>query len=84
MGFAAETDDLINNALQKLKEKNLDLIVANPIGKPDAGFGWDTNQVLFLFPDGKTKSLPVMLKDEVAGLIFDNILHRKKKKPRKS
>ncbi len=84
VGFAAETDDLINNALQKLKEKNLDMIVANPIGKPDAGFGWDTNQVLLLFPDGKTKSLPVMLKDEVAGLIFDNILHHQKKKPGKS
>ena len=84
VGFAAETEDLINNALKKLKEKNLDLIVANPIGKPDAGFGYDTNQVLFLFPDGKTKSLPVMPKDGVAGLIFDNIVYRKKKKPRKS
>jgi len=83
VGFAAETDDLIQNARQKLKEKNLDLIVANPIGKPDAGFGWDTNQVLFLFPDGKTKSLPVMLKDEVAGLIFDSIINQKKKKPKK-
>jgi len=84
VGFAAETEDLINNALQKLKEKNLDLIVANPIGKPDAGFGYDTNQVLFLFPDGKTKSLPLMPKDEVAGLIFDNIVNRKNKKPKKS
>jgi len=84
VGFAAETEDLINNALQKLKEKNLDLIVANPIGKPDAGFGYDTNQVLFLFTDGKTNSLTVMPKDEVAGLIFDNIVCRKNKKPRKS
>jgi phosphopantothenoylcysteine decarboxylase/phosphopantothenate--cysteine ligase len=77
VGFAAETEDLLNNALQKLKEKNLDLIVANPIGKADAGFGSDTNQVLFLFPDGKTKSLPVMLKDDVASLIFDTIVKRK-------
>jgi phosphopantothenoylcysteine decarboxylase / phosphopantothenate---cysteine ligase len=84
VGFAAETEDLIQNALQKVKEKNLDMIVANPIGKPDAGFGWDTNQVLFLFPDGKTKTFPVMLKDEVADLIFDTILNRKKKKFRKS
>jgi phosphopantothenoylcysteine decarboxylase/phosphopantothenate--cysteine ligase len=84
VGFAAETEDLIDNAFQKLKEKNLDLIVANPIGKPDAGFGCDTNQVLLLFPDGKTKSLPLMPKDEVAGLIFDNIVNRKNKKPKKS
>ncbi|MBA4394209.1 MAG: bifunctional phosphopantothenoylcysteine decarboxylase/phosphopantothenate--cysteine ligase CoaBC [Desulfobacca sp.] len=77
VGFAAETEDLLNNALQKLREKNLDLIVANPIGKADAGFGSDTNQVLFLFPDGKTKSLPVMLKDDVASLIFDTIVKRR-------
>ena len=83
VGFAAETKDLLENAYQKIKEKNLDMIVANPIGKPDAGFGWDTNQVLFLFPDGKTESLPVMPKEDIAGLIFDNILIRKKKKPRK-
>jgi phosphopantothenoylcysteine decarboxylase / phosphopantothenate---cysteine ligase len=79
VGFAAETDDLIRNALEKVKEKNLDMIVANPIGKPDAGFGSDTNQVLFLFPDGQTQTLPVMLKDDVAGLIFDTILKRKKR-----
>jgi phosphopantothenoylcysteine decarboxylase/phosphopantothenate--cysteine ligase len=84
VGFAAETKDLLENASQKIKEKNLDMIVANPIGKPDAGFGWDTNQVLFLFPDGKTESLPVMPKEDIAGLIFDNILIRNKKKPRKS
>jgi phosphopantothenoylcysteine decarboxylase / phosphopantothenate---cysteine ligase len=84
VGFAAETDDLLNNAYKKVKEKNLDMIVANPIGKPDAGFGWDTNQVHFLFPDGKTESLPVMPKEEIAGLIFDKILIRKKKKPGKS
>jgi phosphopantothenoylcysteine decarboxylase/phosphopantothenate--cysteine ligase len=80
VGFAAETEGLHKNALQKLKAKNLDLIVANPIGKPDAGFGGDTNQVLFLFRDGKTKFLPVMLKEEVAGLIFDAIVKRKGQK----
>ncbi len=80
VGFAAETEELQKNALQKLKEKNLDLIVANPIGKPGAGFGGDTNQVLFLFPDGKTKSLPVMLKEEVASLIFDTIVKRRGQK----
>lgn len=77
VGFAAETEDLHNNALQKLQEKNLDMIVANPIGTPDAGFGGDTNQVLFIFPEGKTKTFPVMLKEEVAGLILDNIVKRR-------
>jgi phosphopantothenoylcysteine decarboxylase / phosphopantothenate---cysteine ligase len=77
VGFAAETEDLHNNALQKLQEKNLDMIVANPIGTPDAGFGGDTNQVLFIFPEGKTKSFPVMLKEEVAGLILDTIVKRR-------
>ncbi len=83
VGFAAETQDLLNNAFKKIKEKKLDMIVANPIGKPQAGFGSDTNQVLLLFPDGKTESLPVMPKEDIAGLIFDNILLHKKK-PRKS
>jgi phosphopantothenoylcysteine decarboxylase/phosphopantothenate--cysteine ligase len=82
VGFAAETDNLIQNAMQKINEKNLDMIVANPIGKPEAGFGWDTNQVLLLFPDGKTQALPVMLKEEVADLIFDTILKRKKQHPK--
>jgi phosphopantothenoylcysteine decarboxylase/phosphopantothenate--cysteine ligase len=81
VGFAAETEDLLNNASKKIKEKNLDMIVANPIGHPEAGFASDTNQVHFLFPDGKTESLPVMPKEEIAGLIFDNILKRKKRSP---
>jgi phosphopantothenoylcysteine decarboxylase/phosphopantothenate--cysteine ligase len=84
VGFAAETENLIQNAKQKVKEKNLDMIVANPIGKPEAGFGTDTNQVLFLFPDGKSRSFPVMLKEEVADLIFDTILSRMKKKSGKA
>ena len=77
VGFAAETEDLLENGLKKLKEKNLDMIVVNPIGRPESGFGGDTNQVLFIFPEEKTKSFPVMLKDDVAGLIIDTILKRK-------
>jgi len=80
VGFAAETEDLLKNAQQKLKEKRLDLIVANPIGQTGAGFGSDTNQVLLLFSDGKTKSLPILTKDEVAHFIFDTILKIKRSK----
>ena len=82
VGFAAETEDLLENGLKKLKEKNLDMIVVNPIGKPESGFGGDTNQVLFIFPEEKTKSFPVMLKDDVAGLIIDTIIKRKGQKSR--
>jgi phosphopantothenoylcysteine decarboxylase / phosphopantothenate---cysteine ligase len=82
VGFAAETEDLLENGLKKLKEKNLDMIVVNPIGKPESGFGQDTNQVLFIFPEEKTKSFPVMLKDDVAGLILDTILKRRGQKNR--
>jgi phosphopantothenoylcysteine decarboxylase/phosphopantothenate--cysteine ligase len=77
IGFAAETEDLQAYAKKKLKEKNLDLIVANLIGRPESGFAGDTNKVLFIFPDGKTESLPVLLKDEVADLIFDTVLKKK-------
>jgi phosphopantothenoylcysteine decarboxylase / phosphopantothenate---cysteine ligase len=82
VGFAAETEDLLENGLKKLKEKNLDMIVVNPIGRPESGFGGDTNQVLFIFPEEKTKSFPVMLKDDVAGLIIDTIIKRKGQKSR--
>jgi phosphopantothenoylcysteine decarboxylase / phosphopantothenate---cysteine ligase len=77
VGFAAETDHLLGNAEKKLKEKNLDLIVANPIGVPGAGFGSDTNQVHFLYPGGQKESLPRMSKEEVADHLFDRILQRK-------
>jgi phosphopantothenoylcysteine decarboxylase / phosphopantothenate---cysteine ligase len=82
VGFAAETEDLLENGLKKLKEKNLDMIVVNPIGRPDAGFGGDTNQVFFIFPEEKTKSFPVMLKEDIAGLILDTIVKRRGQKYR--
>ena len=77
VGFAAETEHLLRNAGQKLSEKNLDLIVANPIGVPGAGFAGDTNQVHLIFPSGRTKSLPLMSKEAVASELFDRILGEK-------
>jgi phosphopantothenoylcysteine decarboxylase/phosphopantothenate--cysteine ligase len=80
VGFAAETEHLLQNARTKLEEKNLDLIVANPIGVPGAGFAGETNQVHFLFPDGEAEKLPLMLKEEVASRLFDRIIREKGKK----
>ena len=73
VGFAAETEDLKANAVQKLKAKNLDLIVGNLIGAPEAGFGGDTNQVTFFYPDGTVEALDVMPKASVAECLLDRI-----------
>jgi len=85
VGFAAETEDLIANAQKKLKGKNLDLIVANDVTKPGAGFGSDTNQVKILYASGEVKDLPVMSKEEVSQFILDDVaslLKRKNKSER--
>lgn len=73
VGFAAETQDLLNHAQQKLQEKNLDMIVANDVSRTDAGFDVDTNLVKLLYRDGVIEDLPLMSKDEVAGWILDRI-----------
>lgn len=66
VGFAAESQDLLENAQSKLIRKNLDLIVANDISAPDAGFEVDTNRVTLLFADGRTETLPLLNKTAVA------------------
>jgi phosphopantothenoylcysteine decarboxylase/phosphopantothenate--cysteine ligase len=73
IGFAAETQDLKNNALQKLTKKNLDMIVANMIGQDDSGFQADTNQVMFFFKDGREESIPLSSKDTIAHCLLDRI-----------
>jgi len=73
IGFAAESRDLLQNASEKLKSKNLDLIVANDISAADAGFGAPTNRVSLLFADGRKESLPLMEKSEVAGIILNSV-----------
>lgn len=66
VGFAAETQNLLANAAEKIKKKNLDLIVANDVTMSGAGFNSDTNVVKFLFPNGEVKSLEKMSKLDVA------------------
>jgi phosphopantothenoylcysteine decarboxylase / phosphopantothenate---cysteine ligase len=80
VGFAAETDNLLENAREKLKKKNLDLIVANDITKSGIGFGSDENEVTLIDRSGKAKQTPKLSKDEVAHIILDAVLKIAKKK----
>lgn len=73
VGFAAETENLIANATEKLVQKDLDFIVANNLTQCGAGFGCDTNQVKLLFRDGRMTELPFMTKEDVAGCIWDQV-----------
>ena len=72
--FAAETEDLIANAAQKLAKKNADMIVANDVTQEGAGFDVDTNIATLLYADGRIDSLPVMQKRELADEILDGII----------
>ena len=72
-----ETRDLIENSTAKLRKKNLDLIVANNLKVPGAGFGVDTNVVTLISPAG-AESLPLQSKDAVAMRIADEIVKAKK------
>ncbi len=73
VGFAAESNELLENAALKLKNKGLDLIVANDITKKGAGFGSETNRVIFLFPDGKKQELPTLSKYDVADHLIQQV-----------
>ncbi len=77
VGFAAETESLVENARAKLHRKNLDLLVANDVTREDSGFDVDTNAVTLLDRDGTVTPLPVMSKDAVADRIHDWFLQYK-------
>jgi phosphopantothenoylcysteine decarboxylase/phosphopantothenate--cysteine ligase len=74
VGFAAETGKLVANAAKKLKDKNLDMIVANNVSEAGAGFDVDTNVATILDRAGTVRSLPLMSKDELAEQILDHLL----------
>ncbi len=78
VGFAAETDNLIENAAAKLRAKRLDLVVANDVSREDAGFDVDTNIVTLLFPDGRNIPLEKMSKLEVANRVLDEVVRIRK------
>jgi phosphopantothenoylcysteine decarboxylase/phosphopantothenate--cysteine ligase len=71
VGFAAETQDLEAAGSKKLKDKDLDLIVANLVGRPDSGFAVDTNEVTLIDRKGDIRALPLLSKEEVAEKILD-------------
>jgi phosphopantothenoylcysteine decarboxylase / phosphopantothenate---cysteine ligase len=73
VGFAAESQDLLDNARSKLTAKKLDFIVANDITADDAGFGVDTNRVTLLFADGSKEPLPLMNKGDVAESVMKRV-----------
>lgn len=73
VGFAAETNDLIENAKGKVNKKNLDFIVANDLTEEGAGFGTDTNIVKIIDKEGNINKYPQMKKDEVANVILDKV-----------
>jgi phosphopantothenoylcysteine decarboxylase/phosphopantothenate--cysteine ligase len=73
VGFAVETENLIENAQVKMVNKNMDLIVANDVTQAGAGFGYDTNIIRILDRDGGQQELPIMDKMEAADRILDRI-----------
>ena len=73
VGFAAESHDVVANALDKVKSKGLDLIVANDITEKDCGFGTETNRVTIIDRKGKADALPLLPKGEVADRILDRV-----------
>lgn len=74
VGFAAETEDVIDRATQKLERKGLDLIAVNDITAEGSGFGADTNRVTLIDRDGKVLELPLMSKHDVAHKILDRVV----------
>ena len=73
IGFAAETEDVVANAIKKLKDKNLDLIIANDVTAEGVGFESNFNQVSVVFPDGKSVQTEKMTKVEISQIIMDKI-----------
>ncbi len=73
VGFAAETEKLLEHARKKMEEKNLDMIVANDLGQKGAGFQVDTNIVRLLYQGGFVEDIPLMTKYHLSHLILDRI-----------
>ncbi len=74
VGFAAETQNLLEYAKTKLEKKNLDMIVANDVSRKDAGFNTDTNVVKLLYRNGTIEELPIMTKHKLADELLNRVL----------
>jgi phosphopantothenoylcysteine decarboxylase/phosphopantothenate--cysteine ligase len=77
VGFAAETENVLDNAKKKLRSKKLDAIVANDVSRVDAGFDTETNAITIITKDDSVE-LPVMSKGEAADRILDVIVRIRK------
>ncbi|MGB9764118.1 MAG: bifunctional phosphopantothenoylcysteine decarboxylase/phosphopantothenate--cysteine ligase CoaBC [Candidatus Saccharicenans sp.] len=73
VGFAAETTGILERAEKKLKQKNLDLMIANDVSVPDSGFGSGYNEILLLWPDGRSRKIPRATKRKISQEIFSEI-----------
>ena len=73
MGFAAETQDVIEHGKDKLKRKNLDMLVANDVAQAGAGFNVPTNIASLLYKDGSIEQYPLMTKEELGRIIIEKI-----------
>ncbi len=78
VGFSAETEDLLENSLKKLKEKNLDMIVANDISRKDSGFASDYNQAVIITAKGSREELPLLSKRKLAAEVLERVVRLKK------
>jgi phosphopantothenoylcysteine decarboxylase/phosphopantothenate--cysteine ligase len=76
VGFAAETNNVLDNARGKLQRKNLDLIVANDVSAPSVGFDHDTNAVSIIAADGTVLDIPLSSKHDVASAVLDAVAKR--------
>lgn len=74
VGFATETENVLENATRKLRTKNLDMIVANDVTQEGAGFAHDTNIVTIIDRSERMETLPMMSKDDVAHAVYDRLL----------
>lgn len=77
VGFSAETQDVVDHASRKLVQKKLDLIVANDVAAPDAGFAHDTNEVIILCSDGRRRDVPLADKAAIASVVLDEIVRHR-------
>ncbi|MGB1822310.1 MAG: phosphopantothenoylcysteine decarboxylase, partial [Acidimicrobiales bacterium] len=73
VGFAAETEELISHAQEKLQRKNVDIIVANDVSAPEVGFGHETNEVTILEAGGKQKHVTLRSKRQIADEVLDAV-----------
>lgn len=82
VGFAAETENIVEHALDKLKKKGLDLIIANNVAQDGIGFGSEENEVTIIDRSGTAKQVPRLSKEEIAHIILDSVkkLIKKRKK----